>query len=206
MDDHASHPTSETTENPRTRRMRDAVLNAVTELIVAEGAGAVTALRVAERACVARSTIYQHWPTSSALIRDAIDRIITPDIQTTITGDAEVDLATALFALRGRLERRPFRIWLATLLDHANGDPEFAETQVRFVLGVLRPVRDAVAAAVERGDLDAGLDLDAATTRLAAPVLTQHVMLRRTASDAEITATVNGFLADQRTPGDTAGC
>lgn len=196
MDDHAPRPTCDRTENPRTTRMRDAVLNAVMELIVTEGAGAVTALRVADRACVARSTIYQHWPTSAALIRDTIDRLITPMGQVSISGHLEVDLTAALSALRERLERRPFRIWLATLLDYANHDPEFAETQVRFVTGVLQPLRNVLVDAVERGSLDAELDLDTAATRLAAPVLTEHVMLRRAASDAEIGIAVAAFLAE----------
>jgi len=196
MDDDNAPPTCDSTENPRTTRMRDAVLNAVVELIVTEGAGAVTALRVAEQACVARSTIYQHWPTSTALVRDAIDRVITPNAQVPITGDVEVDLRAALSALRERLERRPFRVWIATLLDHAKGDPKFAETQVRFVTGVLRPLRDVLAAAVERGDLVADLDLDTAAARLAAPVLSEHVMFRRPASDAEIGTAVAAFLTN----------
>ena len=195
MDDH-DPPPEEATENPRTTRMREAVLTAVVDLVVSEGAGAVTALRVADRACVARSTIYQHWPTSAALIRDAIDRIITPNAQITITGDVQADLSTALFSLRERLERRPFRIWVATLLNHANTDPEFVETQVRFVTGVLRPLRDVVEDAVKHGDLQVDLDLDAATTRLAAPVLTEHVLLHRPASDASVSDTVNAFLRD----------
>ena len=201
MNDESPPPPAGVIENPRTTRMRDAVLTAVVELIVSEGAGAVTALRVADKACVARSTIYQHWPTPAALVRDAIDRIITPNAPTPITGDVEVDLTEALVQLRERMERRPFRIWVATLLDHANDDPEFAEAQVRFVTGVLQPLRDTVAHSVERGDLPAGLDLDAATTRLAAQVLTEHVMLRRPASDAAIAVGVTSFLADHRVTG-----
>ena len=57
-----SPPKRVTGENPRTTRIRDIVLPAVIELLLAEGAGAVTALRVSEQAGVARSTIYQHWP------------------------------------------------------------------------------------------------------------------------------------------------
>ena len=53
-----------------------------------------------------------------------------------------------------------------------------------------------VADAIERGSLAADLDLDTANTRLAAPVLTEHVMLRRSASDAEIAAAVTALLAD----------
>ena len=81
-----------TGENPRTTRIRDIVLPAVIELLLAEGAGAVTALRVSEHAGVARSTIYQHWPDQQALLLDAIDRIITPHVPTSITDNLEDDL------------------------------------------------------------------------------------------------------------------
>lgn len=196
MAEHASRPIDSENENPRTTRMKHAVLTSVVDLIVSEGAGAVTALRVADHACVARSTIYQHWPTPAAMIRDAIDRIITPNAPTPITGEVETDLTSALSSLRERMERRPFRVWLVTLLDHADGDPDFAEAQIRFVTGVLQPLRDTLSDAVERGTIDASVDLDAATTRLAAPVLTEHVMLRSTASDEAIAATVSAFLHD----------
>ena len=50
LGDEPTPPDCRPAENPRTRRMRDAVLTAVAELISTEGAGAVTALRVSKRA------------------------------------------------------------------------------------------------------------------------------------------------------------
>ena len=78
--------------------MREAVLSAVAELILTEGAGAVTALRVSQRAGVARSTIYDHWPTSEALVLDAIDMVIAPQAPITTTADLGADLLSALAA------------------------------------------------------------------------------------------------------------
>lgn len=140
MDADAPSPAARANENPRTTRMRAAVLASVTHLVLTEGAGAVTALRVSEHACVARSTIYEHWPTRDTLLLDAIDMVIAPHAPTRIIGDLGADLRAALDGLRERLERRPFRVWFATLLDHANRDEAFAEAQLRFVTGVLQPV------------------------------------------------------------------
>ena len=128
-------------ENPRTARMRDAVFSAVAKLILTEGAGAVTALRVSKEAGVARSTIYAHWPTSEALVLDAIDTVITPRRPTEVTDDLRADLVRVLVGLRDRLEHRPFRIWFATLLDHGNRDEAFAAAQERLVTATLRPHR-----------------------------------------------------------------
>lgn len=192
-------PTTRPNENPRTKRMRDAVLSSVVELTLTEGAGAVTALRVSEHACVARSTIYEHWPTSDALLLDAIDMVIAPHTPVTATDDLGADLYTALTNLRERLQRQPFRIWFATLLDHANRDEAFAAAQLRFVTGVLQPTTDLIAAAQNRREIDDDLDISQATAQLAAPILTLHVLLRAAASDDLIAATITHFLTDHAT-------
>jgi len=193
----AKNPTSpraESAENPRTTRIRDIVLPSVIELLLAEGAGAVTALRVSERAGVARSTIYQHWPAQDTLLLDAIDRIMIPHVATSITDNLEDDLTTALTNLRKRITKRPFRALFATLLDHANRDRAFVAAQHRFVKGVLQPIHDILTAARQRGDLPLTVDVDEAAAQLAGPVLTQHIMLRTTISDDLITNTTRHFV------------
>ena len=195
--DEPTPPGCRPAENPRTRRMRDAVLTAVAELITNEGAGSVTALRVSKRADVARSTIYDHWPTSEALVLDAIDMVIAPQASITTTGDLEADLHNALLSLRDRLEKRPFRIWFATLLDHGNRDPAFAAAQIRFVTGVLGPLSEIITAAQRRGQLTDDIDAADTAVHLAAPILTHHVLLRSTASDEQITETISQFLTSQ---------
>lgn len=188
------------TENPRTARVRDAVLAAVIELVLTEGAGAVTALRVSEQAGVHRSTIYGHWPDPDTLLLDAIDRVMTPHAPTAITDDLEADLTTALTGLRQRLGDQPFLIWFATLLDHANRDETFAAAQQRFVNGILQPISDILTAARGRGDLADDVAVAQVAAQLAAPILTDHVMLRVTTSDTVITATIKRILDQAQRP------
>ena len=185
-------------ENPRTTRIRDIVLPAVIELLLAEGAGAVTALRVSEHAGVARSTVYKHWPDQHTLLLDAIDRIMTAHVPTSITDNLQDDLTTALSNLRRRMTKQPFRALFATLLDHANRDPAFVAAQRRFVNGVLQPIRDVLTAAIQRGDLLSTVDVDEAAAQLAGPIFSQHIMLRTTISDELITNTTRQFLHQQR--------
>ena len=190
-------PSTRTTdENPRTTRIRDIVLQAVIELLVAEGAGAVTALRVSQHAGVARSTIYQHWPDQNNLLLDAIDRIMIPDVPTSITNNLEEDLTTALANLRRRMTKQPFRALFATLLDHANRDKAFVAPQRRFVNGVLQPIREILTAATQRGDLPSVDDVDETAAQLAGPLFAQHIMLRTTISDQLIANTTQHFLAN----------
>lgn len=189
-----TRPKRTTGENPRTTRIRDIVLPAVIELLLAEGAGAVTALRVSEHAGVARSTIYQHWPDRHILLLDAIDRITAPHVPTSISGNLEDDLTAVLISLRKRITRQPFRALFATLLDQANRDRAFVTAQRRFVRGVLQPIRDVLVASAQRGDLAPTVDVDDAAVQLAGPIFTQHIMLRNTINDELITSAVKHFL------------
>ena len=191
-------PMRATGENPRTRRIRDIVLPAVIDLLLAEGAGAVTTLRVSQHAGVARSTIYQHWPDQHTLLLDAIDRIMTPHAPTTITNNLQDDLTTSLANLRRRITRQPFRAIFSTLLDHASHDRAFVSAQRRFVGGVLQPIRDILTAATQRGDLPSTVDIDEAIAQLAGPMFAQHIMLRTTISDELITHTTRHFLLQHR--------
>lgn len=182
--------------NPRTSRVCGIILDAAAGLLLRDGAGAVTALRVAEETGVARTTIYRHFPTSGDLLLGAIDRIVTPHLPTVITGKLEVDLMTALSGLAERMERRPFRRVFTALADHANQDDDFVAGQRRFVNGVLQPIHEVLASAIESRALSPSLDIETATARLAGPLFHQHVMRRTTVSESLIEETVAQFLAD----------
>lgn len=181
-------------ENPRTTRVRRIIVDAAMDLLIGEGASAVTAARIAERTGVARTTIYRHWPTPAALLTGAIDQIVSPHITTSISANLEQDLITALSNLQKRMIRKPFRAVFAALLDHANRNIKSVAVQRRFVNGVLQPVRDILSAARERGDLPSALDIESASAQLAGPVFLQHVMLRAPVSDRLIAQSISQFL------------
>ncbi len=185
-------------ENPRTTRVRKIVIQAATTLFVEEGYRAVTAQRVSQMTGVARSTIYRHWPDQEALILDTIDVVVHPHGSVEVVGELGADLATSLHALRRRLDRRPFRDIFAALLEHANRSSKIVPVQRRFVAGVLAPIREIVAGAIEQGRLDVTVSPDEAAAQLAGPLFQQHVMLRTRITDELIAATVEGFLATNR--------
>ena len=193
-----TQPHNDERQNPRTTRVAEIVHAAVVKLLVTEGEEAVTALRVLQETGIARSTIYRHWPDQHSLLFDTIDQLPLPYDESPVTGDLNTDLTVALDHLRRRLNKRPFRVLFATLLHHANRCTEHQPVQHRFVTTVLKPLRDILLQAQERGELPPALDLDQAVAQLAGPVLFQHIMLRTTISDELITNTTNQFL-DQHT-------
>ncbi len=180
--------------NPRTTRVRQVILDAAISLLITEGASALTAVRIAEETGVARTTIYRHWTDTTALLLDAIDRLVSPHVPTSITDNLEEDLATALSTLRMRMTKRPFRIVFAALLDHANRNREAVAAQRRFVTGVLQPLQDILTNAKGREVLPSTVDVETASAQLAGPLFFRYVMLRATISDQLISQTITHFL------------
>ena len=181
-------------KNPRTERVCEIILDAAAELLVGEGANAVTAVRIAGRTGVARTTIYRHFPNPSTLLLDAIDRIVIPHVPTRITDNLEVDLQIALANLGMRMSKKPFKLVFTALLEQANRDRGSVAAQRRFVHGVLQPIQDVLAAADQRGDLAATVEIEAASAQLAGPLFLQHIMLRNRISETFIRETITQFL------------
>ncbi len=188
-------------ENPRTTRVRQIVVDSAAGLLIREGAGAVTAVRIAEDTGVARTTIYRHWPTAPALLLDAIDRVVRPHVPTRITDNLEADLLAALSNLRMRMTKNPFRLVFTALLDRANRDRDLVAAQRRFAEGILQPIQDVITAALQRGDLPSSVHVETASAQLAGPLFLQHVMLRTTISEELISETIAQFLCRMRDGG-----
>ena len=180
--------------NPRTIRVRQIILDAAIDLLIKEGAGALTAVRIAEKTGVARTTIYRHWADNTALLLDAIDKLINPHVPTTLSENLEKDLSAALSNLRMRMTKRPFRVVFAALLDHTNRNRDAVGAQRRFVNGVLQPLQDILANAKGRGALPSTVDVESVSAQLAGPLFIQHVMLRIPISDRLISQTIARFL------------
>ena len=180
--------------NPRTTRVRQIILDAAIDLLIKEGAGALTAVRIAEKTGVARTTIYRHWTDNTALLLDAIDKLISPHVPTSLSENLEEDLSATLTNLKMRMTKRPFRIVFAALLDHANRNRDAVGAQRRFVSGVLQPLQDVLANAKGRGVLPSTVDVETASAQLAGPLFIQHVMLRTAISDRLIAQTIERFL------------
>ncbi|MDY7101800.1 MAG: TetR/AcrR family transcriptional regulator [Actinomycetota bacterium] len=64
--------------HPRVARSRARVLEAATELLAEHGPRAVTVDAVTEHSGVAKSTIYRHWPSQTALLVDVFRNNVPP--------------------------------------------------------------------------------------------------------------------------------
>ena len=181
--------------NPRSRRVRQAILDAAVDVLMTEGAEQVTISRVATRADVARTTIYRHWPDQADLLLSTIDAITSPHRPPPGVGVLDRDLRSALEMLRTRMVTHDTRLLFGALASRARHDEGFAGAQRRFVEQLVRPIAAVLEAARERGEIRADLDCQLEATLLAGPALHQHLMLHADISDTLIETVVARWLS-----------
>ncbi len=147
-------------DDPRVERTRAAVIEAASDLLVAEGPSAITHVNVAAAANVSRTTVYNHWPTREDLLRAAIDSVgrVTPD-EHDLTGPIRADLDTLCEHLIDDLiddQRAPM---IANMMERALHDPTVVVVRNEFVTLFEQAFRVAFDRAIERGELRPDIDV-----------------------------------------------
>ncbi len=148
------------------------MLTAALELLLTEGAVALTPQRLHTVTGVARTTIYRHWPMPRDFLAALI--AVAPHPPARPTGDLAGDLHAELDLLCDRLRDKPVAAFLRALVTASTTDPSCAELRRRYVLDLLEPFRRALhAVGLEREDAAE------VATDLAAPLLVDVLLLDR---------------------------
>ena len=147
-------------DDPRVERTRAAVIEAASELLVADGPGAITHVNVASAAKVSRTTVYNHWPTREDLLRAAIDSVgrVKPD-ERDLVGPIRDDLDRLCEHLIVDLiddQRAPM---IANMMERALHDATVVTVRNEFVAIFEKAFRLAFERAIERGELRADIDV-----------------------------------------------
>jgi AcrR family transcriptional regulator len=163
---------------PRSEHSHEAILDAVLELLEAEGYGALTIEGVARQAGVGKQTIYRWWKCKAELVLEAYanhaaSKIPVPD-RGTVRGDLEAFLGAGfkrLTDISGPIMRG--------LMADAVHDEEFREVLMTAFLGKRRDaLKEILQRGVARGELEPGADLDLACDLILGPMwyrlLLQH--------------------------------
>ena len=181
--------------NPRTRRVQGVILDAAVEVLLYQGAQEVTAQRVAERADVARTTIYRHWPDQGSLLLATIDALTEPHSPVSSSGSLGEDLSSALENLRIRLAARDVRSVFSAIAANAGRDQDFATAQRRFMQQLAQPTADALEAAQERGELGSNVDVQFEAAMLAGPILHEHLLMHNEVNARFVSEVLERWLA-----------
>jgi AcrR family transcriptional regulator len=192
---------------------RQRVLRASLEVLDEAGLAGFTMEAVARRAGASKATLYRHWPTSGALMIDAMDATFQP-FPVPDTGRVDSDVAQILTAFVTLLEHTRFPRLLAAFIDAAERDPALAVLHADLTRRRREPLLLVLARARERGQLPGDLDPELVTDLLTGPFFYRRFIAHRPIPPdlvddviAQVLTTpapqaIDGHAADEPTPAD----
>lgn len=168
-------------QDPRVERTHRLVLGATLKELSEAGYGALTIDSIAERAGVARSTIYRHWPDKMALIRDALATLnvqhdTRPD-QAEATALERVE--TLLIHLTDVMADSIVSNCLPALIEAAEQNLEVALFLHDYSSGRRHALVEALADGIADGELPEELNPDLASLALSSPIIYCRLMTNR---------------------------
>jgi AcrR family transcriptional regulator len=111
---------------PRSVEARNAVLNAVDDLLVEIGYAGMTMKNIAERAGVSRQTVYRWWSTKAEILFEASAADAVEEMSVPPTGAPQAEVSAYLHALVGFLVDSPAGAGYRALVGEAQHDPAVA--------------------------------------------------------------------------------
>ena len=171
----------------------ETVFTAAFRLLIAEGAGAITAHRIHQETGIARTTIYRHWPQPHDLLSAMLERATGEHNVAAFRGELEHDLQSAVDSLVFRFNERPVRPLFGALVALGRDDPTCADIADGYVDGLLSPLYRAIDEATDRGDITTG-DRLAFVTEISGPLFMRHVLLGGTVTETDGRAVVRDFI------------
>jgi AcrR family transcriptional regulator len=177
--DHLGRPVG----RPRSAEADAAIVDAVLALLAESGFEGVTVEAVAQRAGVARSTVYRRFPDRAHLVESVLHQACQIPVVDPDTGSVGGDLVAIATGLRRVLTTTEFGRALPAVVAAAAGHAEVAEAHRAFVATRRRVSLDAVRRGVERGEVDPDLDPEVLIDMVVGPVFHRLFMSRRAVPD-----------------------
>lgn len=156
--------------DPRVSRSRQRALGAALDLVEERGIAGATVEAISTRSGVAKTTIYRQWPNQAEVVLDAF-RSVAPDPPLPDTGTLRADLNVLVGGLAEALGQGRAGMLMASLIDAAQRDPQFARLHAHESLRRREAVLAVLARGIQRGELPTDTDREELVDRLAGPVI-----------------------------------
>jgi AcrR family transcriptional regulator len=156
---------------PRDSRAKRAVLDAALTLAGSGGMALLSIDGIAAHAGVSKPTIYRWWPTKAAILIEALLGVTTSAAPYPDTGTVEDDLRIHAIAY-ARLLTGPHGNAYRAVFGEAQRDPQTAALLYESLIRPRRALTGSVLErGIERGQLRAAIDIEAAIDLLYAPLI-----------------------------------
>jgi len=157
---------------------RQRMLAAALEVLDEAGLAGFTMESVARRAGASKATLYRRWPSTGALLIDAMDATFRP-FPAPDTGQVTSDVTEILNAFVTMLEHTPFPRLLAAFIDAAERDPALSRLHTDLTNRRREPLLAVLERARDRGELGADTDPELTTDLLTSPFFYRRFVAHR---------------------------
>lgn len=171
---------------PRNLETQQAILSASYDLLLAEGFGAVTVEKIAERAAVSKATIYKWWPNKAAVVIDGFLSAASARLPVPDTGSAQQDILLHARNLAQFLTSREGKV-IKELIGQGQFDPALAEAyQSRYFQPRRLEALELLERGAKRGELKPGFPLELGIDLIYGPLFYQLLVLGSKLDDAYV--------------------
>lgn len=195
--DHGCANSARRVGRPRSTEADEAILAAAADEFAERGYEAMGIEAIAERAGVAKSTIYRRYPGKPELVRAVLSEAVRDERPTPDTGSLEGDLVELCRRLRDKFTSEKHNTMLG-LIDAATRHPELQPVLREFIGQRRRWGTDRVRRAIAEGELSADADPEAVLDMAAAPVFYRAVLSGGPLDDDALVELVRRAVAAHR--------
>lgn len=175
--------------------VRNDILSAAGELLLAEGLAGFTAEKVAEFAGTSRTTIHKWWPSRGALALDSYFTLVDERMKFRDSGDITVDLALHLRKFARHLRDTAAGRVIAELVGQAQTDPHlFDELQKRYFQPRMAIVTVELENAIQRGQIRSTVNVSTVIDQLWGACYFHILTGRKKLTDRYVTDLVENIL------------
>lgn len=175
-----------TSRRPRVADGREAeILEATIRVLIQTGYDRLTMDQVAAEAHASKATLYRHWSTKAELVVDAISRAKgMPHGVVADTGTLRGDLNSTWCSKAGWGSQIPMSV-MGGLMTALHTDSTLSEAfRKRFMAPRLGQARQVFERALQRGEIDSGVDLDLILSLLPAMCTYREAILGQPVDEA----------------------
>jgi AcrR family transcriptional regulator len=182
-----------------TEQVLAATLAATYELLWEAGLGGVSVDEISRRSGVAKTTIYRHWGTRSALLLDACSQL-SPRPYAPDTGNLKADLVELALLIARRLHEGRWSSVIPSVIDAAERDPEIAELHSKLHAGMMTAFRTVLRQARDRGEAAAEGDPAEIISCIVGPLFYRRWFSREPLPKNFVSGVVERAIMQSRSP------